>query len=113
MTTTELLWGWTQFILNVVLIVSSFKIVYDISTYVKHSDRRFKVLYFKVCKAGEKLTVFSRKSRQRKFRRLVVKLIESDPKVENPFMDTPYEWAAEVFQNIKERYNTYHWKLWH
>jgi hypothetical protein len=113
MTTAELTWGGTQFILNVVLIVSSLKIVHDISTYIKHSDRRFKAIYFKVCRAGERLTVFSSKLKQRKFRRLVAQLIELDPEVENPFVGTPYEWAAEEFKNVKEQYNTYHWKLWH
>lgn len=113
MTTVELIWGWTQFILNVVLIVSSLKIVYDISTYVKHSDRRFKALYIKACKAGENLNNFDVMPKQRKFRRLVAKLIEADPKVENPFTNTPFEWPAEVFEEMLERSKTYRWKLWH
>lgn len=113
MTTAELIWGWTQFILNVVLIVSSFKIVYDISIYVKHSDRRFKALYLKVGEAGVGLSSDSRVSKQRKFRHLVAQLIELEPEIENPFVDTSFEWAAKIFEDIQKRYNTFRWKLWH
>ena len=113
MTAVEVLWGWTEFILNVVLIISSFKVVYDISTYVKNSDRSFRSLYFKVCEAGENLTAFSPKAKQRKFRCLVAALLELDPEVENPFFGTPYDYASEEFQNVKTRYKTYRWKLWH
>ena len=112
MTTIELIWGWTQFALNIVLILSSFKIVHDIGAYVKTSDKRFKSLYFKVCGAGEKLTVFSPKPKQRKFRHLVAALLELDPEVKNPFSDTQYAWAFEEFENVKKRYGTYGWKLW-
>lgn len=111
MTTIELIWGWTEFILNAVLIISSFKIVHEISTYVKNSDRRFRSLYFKVCRAGENLTVFSSKAKQRKFKCLVAALLELEPDVKNPFSDTPYEWASEEFENVKKQYKTYHWKL--
>ena len=111
MTTVEALWGWTEFILNIVLILSSLKVVHDISAYVKKSDRRFKSLYFKVCEAGAKLHPYYSRSAHKKFRNLAAKLLKLDPEVDNPFMGTSYEYAYEEFEYVKNQYHTYKWKL--
>jgi hypothetical protein len=111
MTSVEILWGWTEFILNVVLILSSLKIVYDIHNYVKKSDRRFRSLYFKVCEAGAKLHLYSTKSEHKKFQHMAAELLKLNPEVENPFTDTAYEYAYKEFDYVKKHYNTYSWKI--
>ena len=113
MTQVELIWGWTQFILNVVLIFSGLKVVWDISRY---STIRCKRLHMKICKEGMKLQqeyntagCFASRVRVRKFRKLVIKLLVLDPKTNNPFDPTEAKDVFRDFNDAKKIYKaTYH-----
>ena len=101
----EELWGWTQFILNVVLIVSSFKIVHDLGVYLKTSNLRCKRLYQKICWEGLKLNnrvseldCFVPLHERRRFTKLVIELLALDPKVENPFTPDGLPHAYKEFE---------------
>ena len=113
MTTTELIWGWTQFILNVVLIFSGLKVVWDISRY---STIRCKILYMKVRKAGAKLQqeyikagCFASRVQVHKFQDLVTKLLVLDPKAPNPFDPKNAQYVFSEYENSRKIYKaTYH-----
>ena len=105
MSTAELIWGWTQFTLNVVLIVSSFKLVHDIGVYLKTSNLRCKRLYQKICWEGLKLNnrmteldCFVPTRERQKFSKLVIELLTLDPKVQNPFAPDGLPHAYQEFE---------------
>jgi hypothetical protein len=113
MTTIELIWGWTQFVLNVVLIFSGLKVVWDISRY---STIRCKILHMKICKEGMKLQqmyntsgCFTSRFQVQKFRKLVIKLLILDPTTSNPFDPKGAKDVFWEFNDAKKIYKaTYH-----